>query len=170
MKTTNEYLDHVKKVRGIASDYALAKLLNVTRHRVSGIRRGTDRLTSTECLRLALAGELDVREIIAAVAIERGDDETKKLWRIYVKKQLGQAAVCVAGLAIYIAGLLPNLLSLVHEQLILCQITDSLIRRFSKKTLASNMKDLRKLAKVLNESNRSVESNSEHLGGLVHGW
>ena len=120
MKTTNEYLDHVKKAQGIESDYALAKLLNVTRHRVSALRRGKDRLNTTDCLRLALAGNLDVREIVAAVAVERGDDETRELWNNYVKKFLGQGLACVGGLMISITGLLPDILARLHEQCILC--------------------------------------------------
>lgn len=120
MKTTNEYLDHVKKVQGITSDYALAKLLNVTRHRVSGIRRGTDRLTSTECLRLALAGELDVREIVAAVAIERGDEKTRELWNQYAKKFLGQGLGSVGGLMISTAALIAERMAELLKQCILC--------------------------------------------------
>ena len=120
MKTTNEYLDHVKKIQGIGSDYALAKVLSVSRHRISGIRRGTDRLNTTECLRLALASNLDVREIVAAVAVERGDDETRELWNQYVKKYLGQGLACVGGLMISIIGLLPGILARLHEQCILC--------------------------------------------------
>ena len=120
MKTTNEYLDHVKKVQGIESDYALAKILTMSRYRVSGLRRGKDHLNTTECLRIALAGELDIREIVAAVAVERGDEETRKLWNNYAKKYLGQALACVGGLMISTVGLLPDILARLHEQCILC--------------------------------------------------
>ena len=120
MKTTNEYLDLVKKAQAIESDYALAKVLNVSRHRVSGIRRGTDRLTTTECLKIALATDLDVREVVAAVALERGDDETRKLWSFYVKKFLGQSLACVGGLMISAAAFVPEMLARLHEQCILC--------------------------------------------------
>lgn len=120
MKTTNDYLDKVKSKNKIDSDYALAKLLSISRFRVSALRRGKDSLNNTECLKIAIAGELDVREIIAAIAIEKGNDETKKLWRIYVKKHLGQAVVCIGGLAIFTGGSLTNVLSLIHEQCILC--------------------------------------------------
>ena len=120
MKTTIDYLDHVKKVRGIESDYALAKVLNISRHRVSLLRSGRLHLKNTECLKIALNGELDVREVIAAVGIERGDEETKKLWRDYVKKFLGQSLACVGGLMISTAAFVPEMLARLHEQCILC--------------------------------------------------
>ena len=120
MKTTTEYLDLVKKAQGIESDYALAKLLNVSRYRVSGLRRGKDHLNPTDCLKIALAADLDVREVVAAVALERGDDETRKLWSFYVKKYLGQSLACVGGLMISAAAFVPEMLARLHEQCILC--------------------------------------------------
>ena len=140
MKTTNEYLDHVKNAHGIESDYALAKILSVSRHRISGLRRGTDHLNTTECLKIALLGDLDIREVVAAVAVERGDEETRKLWNDYVKKHLGQALACVAGLTISIAALLPENLALLQDQCILCQIKimrSGLSSAFRKSNLAA---------------------------------
>ena len=120
MKTTNEYLDHMKKVLKIDSDYALAKTLDVSRHRISLIRTGRLHLNNAECLKIALIASLDVREIIAAVGIERGDEATRKLWKDYVKKHIGQALACVGGLTISTAALLPEILAFVSEQCILC--------------------------------------------------
>lgn len=120
MKTTVEYLDHVKRTQGITSDYALAKVLSTNRHRVSALRKGSVHLNITECLRISLAGQLDLREVIAAIGLERGDEQTRKEWKEYAKKFLGQSLNSVVGLTISIAGLLPNILAGLHEQCILC--------------------------------------------------
>lgn len=120
MKTTIEYLDHVKKQQGITSDYALAKTLSVSRHRVSELRKGKVHFSITEALRVSLAGNLDLREVIAAVGLEKGDEQTRQEWRTYAKKYLGQGLACVAGLMISINALLPDALVLLHDQCILC--------------------------------------------------
>lgn len=120
MKTTIEYFDHVKQTQKITSDYALAKVLSTNRHRISALRKGTVHLNITECLRISLAGKLDLREVIAAVGLERGNEQTREEWKSYAKKFLGQGLSCVGGLTISTAALLLNVLAELLKQCILC--------------------------------------------------
>ena len=120
MKTTSEYLDHVKKEQGISSDYALAKVLSTNRHRISALRKGAVHLNTTECLRISLTGKVDLREVIAAIGLERGDEKTREEWKSYAKKFLGQALGCVGALTISTAALLPDGLAMLLKQCILC--------------------------------------------------
>jgi hypothetical protein len=120
MKTTVEYLDHVKKTQGITSDYALAKVLNTNRHRVSALRKGKVHLNTTECLRISLAGKLDLREVIAAIGLERGDETVREEWKSYAKKFLGQGLACVGGLMISTSELLHESLAGLLKQCVLC--------------------------------------------------
>ena len=124
MKTTNEYLDHVKKIQGIESDYSLAKVLKMSRYRVSGLRRGKDHLNAIECLRISLTGNLDLREVIAAVGLEKGDEQARQEWKMYAKKFLGQAPECVGGLMISISALVNQILAGIKQQYILCTKTN----------------------------------------------
>ncbi|SFU99515.1 helix-turn-helix domain-containing protein [Pseudoduganella namucuonensis] len=68
---TLEYLDAVKAARGIASDYALAKALNVRHSTISSYRAGRSRIDDDVALTIAQILKLNPLEVIAAANAER---------------------------------------------------------------------------------------------------
>ncbi|WP_233869313.1 hypothetical protein [Paraburkholderia adhaesiva] len=81
MKTTVQWLDEVKDCLGIASDYAAAKALHVTRASVSGWRTGRCTFDNEVCLRVAEILNANPFEVLATVNIERiKDEERRDLW------------------------------------------------------------------------------------------
>lgn len=96
MQTTLQLLEAVKRRRGIASDYALAKHLGVSRQVMSSYRSGT---TLGEDMAMKVADELGVPRaaVLAAMASERTKNEdVKKAWAQALKK-LGAAAAALLG-------------------------------------------------------------------------
>lgn len=93
MKTVEELLDQVKAKAGITSDYALAKLLDISSARVCDYykgRRFPDQYTS-----MKISAELDkpLAEVIAAVEIQAEKDEKRReAWKSYMKRLNGIAA------------------------------------------------------------------------------
>lgn len=79
--TTIEYLDAVKKRYGIASDYAVAKLLNFPQSSVSAYRNGRRTFDDDAALAVATALEINPLVVIAAANAERAKtDEQKARW------------------------------------------------------------------------------------------
>lgn len=77
MKTILNYLDDLKEKNG--SDYKTAKLLEITRESVSGIRkRGT--VADETAIKMADLLGIDRSEVLIAAAIARSDGEVKKSW------------------------------------------------------------------------------------------
>ncbi|KVD05453.1 helix-turn-helix domain-containing protein [Burkholderia ubonensis] len=87
MKTSAEWLDAVKARLDLPSDYAAAKILQVTRQTVSGYRVGRATLDDEVCLRVAEILGLNPFEVMASVRIERiKDDERRSLWEHALEK------------------------------------------------------------------------------------
>ncbi|HEX5129602.1 MAG TPA: helix-turn-helix domain-containing protein [Usitatibacter sp.] len=95
MNSTAELLEAVKRRHGIASDYALAKILGVSRQTISAYRSGT---TLGDQIAMKVADELGVDRaaVLAAMAAERTRDAAvRSAWAAAVKK-LGGVAAAVA--------------------------------------------------------------------------
>lgn len=93
---TREYLAAVKAKHNIASDYALAKLLNVSRHRVSEWQSGKGAMGPLMCFKVAeLLGEQPAG-VIAEIELERAEkaekDEDADAWKKVIRRLGGTAA------------------------------------------------------------------------------
>lgn len=81
MKTTLQYIDAIKLRHGIESDYAVAKLLGVTRGAVSSYRVGRTFFDDLTALRAAELLGLNPLEVIAAANAERAkSDDARRTW------------------------------------------------------------------------------------------
>ena len=86
MPTTVEYLDAVKVELGLQSDYAVSKVLSVTRATVSRYRRGASVFDDEVCFEVAMILDLNPFEVLVASHLERAKDaETKAKWLGYWK-------------------------------------------------------------------------------------
>lgn len=81
---TNHYLDEVKLRHDLASDYALAKLLNVSPSRIGNYRGSRAIMDNTICVKVAELLAKNPMEVIAAAELERAKrDDVKKVWLRY---------------------------------------------------------------------------------------
>lgn len=81
MKTTVDWLDAVKARLDLPSDYAAAKVLNVTRGAVSKYRNHQSVFDEKTAIRVAEILGVDPFEVIAATHAESSRDErTKQIW------------------------------------------------------------------------------------------
>ena len=81
MKTTLEYIDAVKMRRDLPSDYAIAKLLGVSRQAVSQYRQGKAAFDDLTAVRVAEILDINPMEVIAAANRERAkSEEVKRVW------------------------------------------------------------------------------------------
>ena len=78
MKTAN-YCAAAKQKLTLASDYALAKALGVTRASVSLLINGHSVMSNTTAARIAEILELPLQRVIADAELERGSD--LELWK-----------------------------------------------------------------------------------------
>ena len=105
MKTTIQYLDAYKAKLHLASDYAAAKALGITRAAVSKYRNGHGGFDDETAVRLAEALEINPLEVIAAANGERArDDNSKRFWERVWGKSTG-AATTASVAAVFILGL-----------------------------------------------------------------
>lgn len=101
MKTTCDFLDAVKSKHGLASDYALASVLGITRSSVSKFRVGKDFLGDSTAIRVAQLLEMDPAKIIASVHFERAKkDDERAAWASILEKLGGVAAALVLGVGL----------------------------------------------------------------------
>jgi transcriptional regulator with XRE-family HTH domain len=76
------YLDAAKARAGCTSDYALAKQLDMPQSTISGYRTGRRHLDARAAFQVAELAGIDVREIIAAIELERAKSERDRdFWR-----------------------------------------------------------------------------------------
>jgi hypothetical protein len=93
IKTTVEFLDEVKRNHRVPSDYALAKLLYITRQQVSLYRTQGNTFSDLTALRVAELLEIEPMAVIAARNVERAKrTEEKTLWEGLARKLVGAAA------------------------------------------------------------------------------
>jgi DNA-binding XRE family transcriptional regulator len=93
METTKTLLDAVKEAKGITSDYALAKTLELPKQRISGYYKGKEAPNEFVCLQIAKALGRSYEEVTAIVRIEAEKDENRRqVWQEYYKNIGGYAA------------------------------------------------------------------------------
>ena len=81
MKTTLEFIADLKKKTGLESDYAIAKLLGVTRNALSLYRTGKGFMGDEVALKVADLLGLEGGYVLACIAAERSKNErVKKAW------------------------------------------------------------------------------------------
>jgi len=81
MKTSIEFISDLKIKSGIASDYALAKLLGVTKVTISHYQNGKTLIGDATAMRVAELLDLDPAYVVACIHAERAKHEgEKKLW------------------------------------------------------------------------------------------
>jgi transcriptional regulator with XRE-family HTH domain len=105
MKSTDQYLNEVRDKLDLASDYALAKALGVTRSGISSYRTGRTVPDDLVCARIAQALGVEPMEVIAATNYQRAkNDESRNLWEGIWGKAVGAIAlnliVCAVGVSV----------------------------------------------------------------------
>lgn len=96
MKTTTQYLDAVKVIRGISSDRELSRNLGWNRSTISAYREGRSHLNNEHALQLAEILGRNPLELIGAAEAERAKTEEKKVyWASLVKKFAGVTAALI---------------------------------------------------------------------------
>ena len=86
METIKKLLDDVKKAKGVESDYALAKSLDINKARISAYYAGKEVPNEIACLRIAKALGRNYAEISAMVRMEAEKDNARREeWRNYFK-------------------------------------------------------------------------------------
>ncbi len=78
---TTELLNEARTIKGLDSDYALAKLLNVRTQTISSYRTGRTQMNDVMALRIARALGRAPAPLFAQLAAERAKDpEVAKVW------------------------------------------------------------------------------------------
>ena len=100
MKTV-DYLGAIKKRHNIKSDYAVAKLLKVSRQTISGYRNTGSTFDHVVAARAAALLDLDPVKVLADIEVERAEraklPEQREVWERVVKKlATGAGALLVA--------------------------------------------------------------------------
>jgi len=91
-----EYLDAAKTALALSSDYALAKVMNITTDRLSKLRRQERPMDEAEMIFLATTLEIDPGLIVADLGEQRTKNKGKKeLLRGFLSRAAVLAAVCV---------------------------------------------------------------------------
>ncbi|RQX89622.1 helix-turn-helix domain-containing protein [Burkholderia stagnalis] len=78
MKTTSEWLDALKARLALPSDYAVAKILGVTRQRVSSWRNGRATFEDDVAFRVAELLEINPLEVLVSNRAERSKSEDQR--------------------------------------------------------------------------------------------
>lgn len=87
MKTTNHFLDQVKKSHGLTSDYQLAKHLGITQAAVTRYRKKQSTMDNYIALKVAETLSVDPMEIIATANMERTKDQVERdAWKTVLSK------------------------------------------------------------------------------------
>ena len=78
---TTDLLDEVRKIKGLDSDYALARLLEVRTQTISSYRTGRTQMSDEMALRAARVLGRAPAPVFAQLAAERAKDpEVAKVW------------------------------------------------------------------------------------------
>ncbi|MFZ4878454.1 helix-turn-helix domain-containing protein [Janthinobacterium sp. Mn2066] len=84
---TSEYLDAVKKALALPSDYAVSKVLGITRESVSALRNGKNGMGIETCMKIAEILQVDEHIVYADTQIERAKTpEMVNFWRSISEK------------------------------------------------------------------------------------
>ena len=102
MRTTVEYLDALRARHNLPSDYALSKLLNLTRSAVSSYRTGRTYFDDETAMRVAELLDLDPAHVLSIIAAERTKSEkVKKAWQ---RAAAATAALALAAVQVALTG------------------------------------------------------------------
>jgi len=71
MNLSAKYLDLLQEKTETGSDYAIAKMLDVSRSRISSYRTGASRFDEEMCFKVANALNVEPMEVIAAIKLEQ---------------------------------------------------------------------------------------------------
>lgn len=99
--TPNEYLDATKAKIGVSSDYELAKRFEVTRQRISGIRKGELPMDNATAYHVAIALDIDPAMVIADLEAQREKNpQRREFWAGFIQRAAVVAAlVCTLALS-----------------------------------------------------------------------
>lgn len=98
-----ELLEAVKAAKNVSSDYALAKVLNLPKQRISDYMKGERTPDEFACLQIAKALGESYEVITALVKMETEKDESRRnAWRDYYKSIGGVAASVLCTLAVVV--------------------------------------------------------------------
>ncbi|MCG9025174.1 hypothetical protein LH462_06835 [Laribacter hongkongensis] len=78
MMTSYDWICLAKQRIGVESDYAMAKVIGVTRHQISKIKTGKSNLGDTTAIRLAQFAHFDALKIISSLNFERAKSPSEK--------------------------------------------------------------------------------------------
>ncbi|KWH51821.1 DUF3693 domain-containing protein [Burkholderia cepacia] len=105
MKTTVEYLDDVKAILELPSDYAVATALGCTRAAISRYRLGQSHFDDATCARVAEILGIETLEVLAAAHAERArDDVSRRIWEGVWGKVTGVTATTVLAVGVSLAA------------------------------------------------------------------
>lgn len=84
INSADYYIDLIKKIQNVSSDYAVGKLINIPSNRMVMFRNGTVTLDTIVAIDVAKYAEVDVTEVIfhakAFKANKLGDDTAATRW------------------------------------------------------------------------------------------
>lgn len=136
MKSTCDYLDDLAVMTNTGSDYAIAKLLNISTSRLSNYRRKRNAFDDEAAFKAAQLLGLDPMIVIAEANAERAHkEETRQFWRETYKRLTNTAAGVILSLAIIGGTLAPSLAYASFDGSIIC-IMRTTIRRLLRALLA----------------------------------
>jgi len=102
MSKTNYYLDSCLAKTGAPSDYALAKILGITRSGLSKYRNNKTQMDDSVCLKVASILEIEPMIVISAMHAERARSEKEKaVWTALFEKLGGMAASVLIATTIF---------------------------------------------------------------------
>ncbi|HEB56797.1 MAG TPA: XRE family transcriptional regulator [Gammaproteobacteria bacterium] len=82
MNAQEKYLNRIAKLTETGSDYAAAKLLGITRQRISNYRTGRNHFDNEMAFKIAVMLDMNPSELIAELSAERArTPEKKKFWQ-----------------------------------------------------------------------------------------
>lgn len=156
METIKSLLDQAKAAKGVESEYALAKALELTKQQVSEYYKGKVIPSEFACLQIAKALGRNYEEIKAIVRIEAEKDEKRRdAWKEFYKKLGGIAAGFVMAIFMTVTFFLtptPAQAAPVLEtqagQFVLCKLFERLALKARRKKA-----QLLRLAQMLKKAN-----------------
>ena len=99
MKVQEKYLDRIAELTETGSDYAAAKLLGITRQRISNYRTGRNHFDNEMAFKIAIMLDMNPAELIAELNAERAKTpEKKKFWRLEFKRFHGATGLTLFAL------------------------------------------------------------------------
>lgn len=88
MKQTTRFLNEAKQIKGIESDYALAKMIGITKSAISNYRNGTSKMDDYSAAQIAEIIGIKPIEVIATIHAEREKNEKKKkYWENLIERE-----------------------------------------------------------------------------------